>query len=81
MSLKNSTPSMIKPAQSIHNVYQCIQYNNVYTKLKTNVKKHTRVPQRRYTVCIEEALKCKNSSILNIKKMKNFNIMEWLKGN
>ena len=81
MSLKNGTPSMIKPAQSIHNVYQCIHYNSVYTKLKTNLKKHTTVPRRQYTVCIEEALKCKNPSILNIKKIKNFNIMEWLKHN
>ena len=35
-------------------------YNNVYTKLKTNVKKHKTVPRRQYTVCLQEKLKCKN---------------------
>ena len=38
-------------------------YNNVYTKLKTNVKKtckHRTVPRRQYAVCLEEKLKCKN---------------------
>ena len=46
-------------------VYMCIFffYNNIYTKLKTNVKKiykHTTVPLRQYTVCLEEKLKCEN---------------------
>ena len=38
-------------------------YNNVYTKLKTNVKKaykHTAVPRRQNTVCLKEKLKSKN---------------------
>ena len=37
-------------------------YNNVYTKLKTNVKKtykHTTVPRRQCTVYLEEKLKLK----------------------
>ena len=43
-------------------IYICIYifYNSVYTKLKTNVKKHTAVPRRQYTLCLEEKLKCKN---------------------
>ena len=57
-------------ADNFFNARQCLEfifhdlgcwflYNNIYTKLKTNVKKHTTVPRRQYTVCLVEKLKCK----------------------
>ena len=43
-----------------HAEYNFFFYNNIYTKLKTNVKKRTTVSQRQYTVYLGEKLKCKN---------------------